>query len=271
MDIDTIFDRWSDRLNPIVVKELRQTVRSGVLLTALLSAAGVVMVCLLFQLAQYGKHVSLDRPIGRELFILLVQVLFAFCLVIIPLNAAHRLFRERDVHNSDLFFVSPLTAPQIIRGKLISSCYEAFLFFVICAPFLFLTSLFRGVDVATILVCLLFGFALVVTATQVAIFVGCLNVHRAVKSVLGVMAMGVIVPVCIAIFFGVSASVARNGAAHGISLVMSGGGVAVLLIIGSVGCVLHGLSIAMIANVSGGGGYVNVGANNEWYRGGTEF
>lgn len=271
MDINSKIDRWSDRLNPIVVKELRQTVRSGALLTALLASAGVVMACLLVQLAQYGNSVSLDRPIGRELFVLLVQVLFAFCLIIIPLNAAHRLFRERDLHNYDLFFVSPLSAPQIIRGKLMSSGYEAFLFFVICAPFLFLTSLFRGVDVATILVCLMFGFTLVLAATQVAIFVGCLNLHRAVKSVLGIMAMGITVPTCIAIFFGVSTTVARRGAMHAAEMIVSGGGVALMLIVGSVIAVLHGLSIAMIANVSGGGGYVNVGENNEWYRGGAEF
>ena len=241
MDINSKIDRWSDRLNPIVVKELRQTVRSGALLTALSSSTGVVMACLLVQLAQYGSNIALDRPIGRELFMLLVQVLFAFCVIVIPLNAAHRLFRERDLHNYDLFFVSPLTAPQIIRGKLISSGYEAFLFFVICAPFLLLTSLFRGVDVTTILVCLLFGFVLVIAATQVAIFVGCLNLHRAVKSILGIMALGVTVPACLAIFYGVSTTVSRNGALHAMEMIVSGGGIALVLIIGSVIAVLHGL------------------------------
>lgn len=249
MNFDYRLEQWSDRINPIIVRELRQTVRSGLLLTALMSVAAVVMLALLIQLGSVNSAFSVNRPVGRNIFLLLVHLLCFFCLLIIPLNAAARLLSERDLHNIDLLYATLLSPQQIICGKLVSGGIQTGLFFAICAPFLFVTNLLRGIDLLSIMLILLMGFLAVMCALQIAIFVGCLNVRRVVRGIIGVIAGLFIIPILMGLFAGLTSLVATRGIGGFFSAMSSENGVAAVIIGTSVMGVLHAVSISCVGKV----------------------
>ncbi len=251
MNLDEKFERWSDRINPIVVKELRQTVRSGVLLSSLLAVAGVVMLALFLQLGMRDLAVAPGQPVGRNIFQLLGQLLFLFCLIIIPVNAAARMIQERDRHNVDLIYASLISPGAIVRGKLAVGGYQVFLFFMICAPFLFVTSLLRGIDLLSITAVLLIGFVLIMVELQVAIFVGSLNSARAVRVILGVIGAALTLPLLLLVFDGCMRVIAGQGVKGGFRLVFSKNGFVLLLIAGPIIGALYALSAALVGRHCG--------------------
>lgn len=251
MNLTHTFDRWTDRLNPVLVKELRQTVRSGALLAALISVSAVLLIALVVQLASMGAALTLNQPLGREVFAVLAAMLEFFAIIIIPINAGSRLFMERKPHDVELFYASPLTAGKIIRGKLASAGYETFLLFSLCAPFMFITTVLRGVDVVSVAGVLTLGFLLVLAAVQVAIFVGCFTVHHAVKGLLAAVALVVSGAALMSVYLHSSHVIIRKGIGGFLSDLASGSGIGICGIFVTVVCVLHGMSVAIIANAGG--------------------
>ena len=251
MNLAHKFDQWTDRLNPVLLKELRQTVRSGALLAALISVSAVLLIALVVQLGAMGASLALNRPIGREVFAVLASMLEFFAIVIIPINAGARLFAERKPHDVELFYASPLTAGRIIRGKLASASYETFLLFSLCAPFLFITTVLRGIDVVTVAAVLLLGFLLVLAAVQVAIFVGCFAVHHAIKAVLAAIALVVAGAGLMSIYLHAVQVMVLKGVGGYLHDLTSGNGIGICGIFVTVVSVLHGMSVAIIANAGG--------------------
>ena len=85
-----IIEKMTDRLNPIVVKELRQAVQGKFLI--------VVLICFLcLQLLAMGKFLITDESIsvsfdaGRNIFQVLLVILFGTCLLFVPAYTGLRL------------------------------------------------------------------------------------------------------------------------------------------------------------------------------------
>ena len=109
---------WADwEPNPVVVKELRQAMRSwavpvmGQLFLLVLLGACVLM------LAGHSARATLDTAVGRQVFFFFYGVLTWSCLCFIPLYVGVRLASERQPDQLDLLYVSTLSAGQIVRGK----------------------------------------------------------------------------------------------------------------------------------------------------------
>lgn len=253
MNFDDKIEQWSDRINPVLVKELRQTVRSGVLLSSLLSVATLIMLALFVHLGMVNQAESLVQPQGRMIFLWLVNLLFFFCLIIVPMNAGIRLIREIYFHNTELFYASPLSAGQIIRGKLASGSYLVFLFFSICAPFLFVTSLLRGIDILSIVVVLILGFLVIVAELQVALLVCTLNIRRVARGIIGVVVAVFTLPVAMALFGSGTALVVFNGPGELFNFLLSENGLSLLLVVGWILGVAHALSITFAGRIYGQG------------------
>src|SRR4051812_49514932 len=110
-------------MNPIVVKELRQAVRSRVVVA-------VLMLFLLLQIALFGMYVfqmetahSREEEVfsaGRQVFRILQGILLGTCLLV-PIYAGLRLGAERSDTNVDLLFISTLRPRAIVAGKPLSS------------------------------------------------------------------------------------------------------------------------------------------------------
>ena len=189
--IKTHFAGWRDwELNPIVVKELRQAVRSrAVTIMLLLFLAGLFITSLGFLISQ-SFEVDANLRLGGSMFSAFAGVL-AFCsLLFIPLYLGIRVAVERQTFNQDLLYVSTLSPARIIFGKFLCGAYVTGLFFSACMPFMAFTNLLRGVDLPTVFFILAYLYLAVCAVNQGAIFLACLPVSLPVKILFAIIGLG---------------------------------------------------------------------------------
>ncbi len=180
-------DKLDDRVNPIVVKELRQAVQGRFLSSMLLFFLLLqVLVVGMFLLAGAGQN---GQASGQESFLTLQGILLFIAFFFLPISVVVRLFRERTDQNLDLMFITTLSPASIIRGKFFAGLVLALLLFSACMPFLVLTYFLRGIDILSILIIVVSSFAGVALALLAAIFVGCLVRHPVLRVLVGIVGL----------------------------------------------------------------------------------
>jgi len=167
--IDRIATRMGDAVNPILVKETRQALKSrqfvvtfSVLLFAALAWSVVGSLLLMPQI--YFLPSAPTMLTGYYL------VLAVPMLLVVPLAAYRSLEGEIDDGTLELLSVTSLSPFQIVLGKLGSAALQMMLYFVALSPCVAYAYTLRGVDLPTlaILMSMLVVFGL--TLTIVAIF-----------------------------------------------------------------------------------------------------
>lgn len=174
---------WREwELNPIVIKELRQAVRSWAVTGMLLLFLTVLFISsiafLVFQAFDVGNE---DVQLGSAMFSTFVTILAVASIFFIPLYVGIRVATERQENNPDLFYVSTLSPARIILGKFLCSAYMALLFFSACMPFMAFTNLLRGVDLPTVFFILFYLFLVVCVTNMISIFLACIPASRPFK------------------------------------------------------------------------------------------
>jgi hypothetical protein len=181
-----MLDLLDDRINPIVVKELRQAVKSRLVMAALLLLLllqVVILGCfLLWGQIRHGE--SVDYQAGRTIFLTLQGIMMGTCMLLIPAYAGVRLAAERSDTNVDLLFISTLKPRAIVWGKFLAAVVLVLLIFSACAPFMTFTYLLRGIDIPSILLVLGIDLLAVLLATMMAIFFAAVPTNLALKIVL---------------------------------------------------------------------------------------
>ena len=188
MNAAKLRDKMDDLLNPIVVKELRQVVRSRVIMAALILFLIVQLGILLFNLSvdeRRGVDYS-SLHAGRSIFTVFQGILLGTCMLLVPTYAGIRLSSEHSETNVDLLFISTLRPRHIIAGKMQASIVLMLLIFSACAPFMTFTYLMRGIDIPSIVLILALDFLVVLFGTQAAIFLGSIPANLGLRLFLGV-------------------------------------------------------------------------------------
>jgi hypothetical protein len=193
------FINWRGwELNPIVIKELRQAVRSWAVTGMLLLFLTVLFITSLIFLVTQSFDVDVNMQLGGTMFSAFMVILAGASVFFIPLYVGIRVATERQENNPDLLYVSTLSPARIIRGKFLSGAYMALLFFSACMPFMAFTNLLRGVDLPTVFFILFYLFLVVCAANMVAIFFACLPMSRPFKILLAIygffQSFGLILP-----------------------------------------------------------------------------
>ncbi|MEY2466614.1 MAG: hypothetical protein QOD03_1135 [Verrucomicrobiota bacterium] len=179
---------WHEwELNPIVIKELRQSMRSNFLTGTLLLLLSVLFLAFVACLAGQNLLVGVTQRAGLNISRALLAILTIGSLIFVPVFTGLRMAGERQEGALDLMFITTLAPLQIVRGKLVSGAYLAMMFFSAGAPFMALTNQLRGVDLPTIFFVLTCLYAVVCLAIQAAILFGCLPLHAALKLFIGVL------------------------------------------------------------------------------------
>lgn len=194
MSSASVMDKLDDMLNPIVVKELRQAVKSRIVMAALMLFLLVQLSILLLNLS-FGSPRTVETVnfhAGRQIFLILQDILLGTCMLLVPAYAGVRLSAEHSDTNVDLLFISTLCPRGIIAGKLEASIVLILLIFSACAPFMTFTYLLRGIDIPSILIVLALDFLVVLLSTQGAIFLGAVPANTGLKLFLGLFALGVL-------------------------------------------------------------------------------
>ena len=139
-----------DRLNPILVKETRQALKSKqflitfslvLLCSWLWSIGGAVIV---------GPEIYYS-PSGPDMFIGYYFIMALPLLVVVPYGAYRSLASEREDRTYELLSITTLKPRQIISGKLASAMLQMIVYLSAVAPCLAFTYLLRGIDVLSIL------------------------------------------------------------------------------------------------------------------------
>lgn len=146
---DAWAERVSDRVNPILVKETRQALKSrqfvvtfSVLLTA---ALGWTVVGSLSMMPQIYTTPSAPRMLIGYYALLALPML-----LIVPLTAYRSLESEIDDGTLELLSISALSPWQIVLGKLASASLQMVLYLVTLFPCVAYAYTLRGVDLPTL-------------------------------------------------------------------------------------------------------------------------
>jgi len=172
-------------LNPVVVKELRQAVRSWAVTGMLMFFLVVLFGAMVIFLVNQSIDIRENTQAGADIFSVFLVILAVASMLFIPLYVGVRMVAERQENNADLLYISTLSPLEIIFGKFVCGAYVIVLFFSACMPFLAFTNLLRGVDLPTIFLIMAFLFGAVCAANMLAIFIACLPVSRIFKLLLG--------------------------------------------------------------------------------------
>lgn len=186
-----IIDGVDDRLNPIVVKELRQAVQSRFVIVMLMAFLTIDVIVIMAGAISQDLHGSAEA--GRGIFVILESILLAACMGFLPIYSAIRLASEHGDGNTDLFFITTIRAGAIIRGKFVAAMVLAMTMYGACMPFMVFTYLLRGIDLPTIFFIL--GMILLATAEAVmlALLLAAVPVGRVLRAFLGLGLLGAMV------------------------------------------------------------------------------
>lgn len=171
---------FGERLNPVLVREVRQALRGRfflvtfglTLLFGTLASIGILLIGALG-----------DTP-GRDLFQACLAFLNLTAVLFVPIGAFQSLGSEHDDETRDLLVLSNLSPGQIIRGKFFTFFLLAALFTVALGPFLALSTLLHGVDLLQILVGLAEILMFCAMYTMVALCLSAMAVSRGLRLLL---------------------------------------------------------------------------------------
>ncbi len=151
------FDRASDWCNPILVKEVRQALKSRAFVTTFLLLLLGSWLISAFGLLAAGANIEYGS-VGREFFIFYFGAVCVALGVVVPFGAFRSLLNERDDNTYELLSITTLTPGQIVRGKWACALVQGLLFYSALAPFIAFTSLLQGFDFAQAAVLLVGAF-----------------------------------------------------------------------------------------------------------------
>jgi hypothetical protein len=154
------WDEWmesvGERLNPILVKEARQALKSrqfGMTFSLLLI---FVWGWSLLGVSYKMPHIYYSAQ-GSYMLAGYAVLLGVPLLLVVPFNAFRSLANEREDGTFELVTISTLTSRQIITGKLGSAVLQMLIYFSATSPCMAFTYMLRGVDMIAILMLLYFA------------------------------------------------------------------------------------------------------------------
>jgi hypothetical protein len=183
-----IRDDFGDRWNPLLVKELRQTLRSKAFGILFLAAHGIAATLATFVL-------TLERSTqANHIVVSTLALCAAFaCLFVVPILAFQSFGQEWEDNTHDLLVLTELGAGRLAFGKLLGPVCLGWLILVSFAPYLALTAFLEGAD----LVFLAFLFGAIAFAVPIVVAVamagaGIARTRQLRNAVLGLVSVGLL-------------------------------------------------------------------------------
>jgi ABC-type transport system involved in multi-copper enzyme maturation permease subunit len=184
------FEAWlgrqSDRLNPILVKEARQALRSRQFTTTffLMLAAGwtwsIMGLALLGPAAYYNAT-------GPDMFFVYYMILTAPLIIVIPYFAYNSLASERHDRTYELVSITALDATKILVGKLCGIGMQMIVYLSALFPCLAFTYLLRGLDIFTVMLAVGYTCLLALGLAMLGLMLATLSPPRQRHIVQGVL------------------------------------------------------------------------------------
>ncbi|MEM6980159.1 MAG: ABC transporter permease subunit, partial [Planctomycetota bacterium] len=166
--VDAFAVRVGDTINPILVKETRQALKSRQFLitfsTLLVAALGWTVAGSLSMMPQIYTTPSAPRMLIGYYVLLAIPML-----LIVPLAAYRSLESEIDDGTLELLSITPLSPWQIVLGKLSSACLQMVLYLVTLFPCVAYAYTLRGIDLPTVAIIMSLLIIAAITLTVFAL------------------------------------------------------------------------------------------------------
>jgi ABC-type transport system involved in multi-copper enzyme maturation permease subunit len=225
--LDRLGARLADRTNPIVVKELRQHLRTKVFWVFF---SLMLLVCLLISVVT-SLAASSDDDAGLGSFAAYFVALSVVQHFVIPFTAFRSMVREQEDETWVLLCLTGLGARRILAGKVASFVLQGLLYASAATPFLVFSYSLNGIDLPTIGVAMVLGAVFQVFLVSVSVSLASLGETRLVRALAQFVVLGLL---GMAFFSGVgviaalSREVSRSSADAMLWVAVGGGAFALL-------------------------------------------
>ena len=157
--------RWSDRLNPILVREVQQAIKGRVFVLTVFVSLAITVAIGAMVVGRYDPRGGAGRTAFHAGFATLMPLL----LFIVPMQAYQSMRLELRAGIAEQLLLSRLRPMGILLGKIQAAMVQFVLYVAVLSPLLATSYLLRGVDLPTVAVSLLLAALLCVTATALAV------------------------------------------------------------------------------------------------------
>jgi len=182
-------EHLSDWMNPILVKETRQALKSrSFVATFMLLLVASWLICI-FGVMVLGINLQFGSP-SRDFFQAFFVVLSAAVLVVIPYSAYRSLLTEQDAETYELLSITTLTPRQIVLGKLSNSVVQVFVFYSAIAPFIAFTSLLQGFDLLATSALMSILFFVAVLLCTLTLMLSTVSQNKQIQTISSLFVMG---------------------------------------------------------------------------------
>jgi hypothetical protein len=146
---EEVLSRWGELLNPILVKESRQALKSRQFMITFILVLLAGWTWSIVGIAWIGPGVYWSAD-GPSMFFGYYIILAFPLLVIVPYGAYRSLASEREDRTYELLSITTLRPRQVIAGKLAGAVLQMVVYLSAISPCLAFTYLLRGLDILTI-------------------------------------------------------------------------------------------------------------------------
>lgn len=184
--LDQALTWLGDRLNPILIKETRQALKSRQFIITFTLVLALAWIWSIFGVAMIGPSIYFAAH-GLEMFLGYYTILAVPLLVVVPFGAFRSLASEREDGTYELLSITTLKPRQIVNGKLGSAVLQMLVYLSAVAPCLAFTYMLRGVDAPTILFVICWFFLASLGAAVIGLLVATLSHEKHWQIVLSVL------------------------------------------------------------------------------------
>ncbi|MDA0934997.1 MAG: hypothetical protein O3C51_16230 [Planctomycetota bacterium] len=170
------FERLSDRLSPILVRELQQAVAARSFAVTLgVASLAVMMMAAAFT---WSDPTWRTGELGRDAFAMCVVCLAPIAVVVVPLQSLTGMRQEVVGGTAEQLLLTRIRPSRVALGKVAAGTTQFAVYLGVFAPLFGLAYLLRGVSFGSILLILFFGFWTNIAATSFAVAMGSLGKRR---------------------------------------------------------------------------------------------
>jgi hypothetical protein len=179
------FSTYCDtHVNPIVLKELRQSFNTKGLIWGMVVLLLIMLVITAFMIASARNPENIS---GSNMFLTFFVIMgLCCCFSIIPMGGYRH---NREIFGEQLFNMSGLSPRQLLNGKLTSMLIEVGLIIFLMVPFMAMAYMFQGLLVQTIFQGI---FIFVLVVVLLALFYLCMGSFH-VKQMSGLVLIGSVI------------------------------------------------------------------------------
>ena len=174
---DVMRDRLDGLANPLLVKEMYQSLHNKKFLTALWLMLGCSLVAYVAIFAG-----SEGEACGDTMFGVFAFVMYIGCVFVLPYLAFANLSEEVKSRTLELVHITKMNSRKHVRGRLLASLVKIGLVFSTIGPFAAAAFLFKGIGVGAVLILLSFILLLSVFVCSLGIFFAALTSQKQMSS-----------------------------------------------------------------------------------------